>query len=85
MDRIDEEFAAEAEVEQVVLKIVGVVQIDDRVVEVDDKLDWIDGIARVTEIIRVDRVVWVDDGLNQVDRVTEVTNRIDVYRVIDLS
>ncbi len=76
VNSIDKEFAIEAELEQVVLEVVGIAQIDGRLVGVDDGLDWVDRIAGVAE---------VNDRLDRVNEVVGVADRVDIHRVINLS
>lgn len=79
--KVDKKFTTEAKAEQVVLIVVGVVRVDGRVTELDDGLDWVDGIV---EVVGVEEVTRIDDRLDQIDGVIGIANKVDIHRVIDL-
>lgn len=79
--KVDKKFTIEAKAEQVILIVVGVARVDGRVAELEDRLDWVDGIV---EIVRVEEVTRIDDRLDRIDGVIGIANKVDIHRVIDL-
>ena len=73
------------EIKQIVLKVVGVVQVNGLVIKINNELDLVNKITKITGVTRINKVTGADNELDLNNEIAKIANKVDIYRIINLS